>query len=158
MLKHTLLLVELNGGVLGAGDSIPANYDINTASIALPTPTKADYDFLGWYADQGFSGSAITEIAKGSTDEVNLYAKWQATVYNITYNAGYGTIAAGMPETYTVEDTIDLTQFTPTPLVDGYVFEGYYLDDTFTQRVTIITPGSISGDIIIYLNWTSTSA
>ena len=38
-------------------------------------PTKNGFNFLGWYKDGSFR-NAITSIAKGTTGNLNLYAKW----------------------------------------------------------------------------------
>lgn len=149
------IVVELNGGLFAAGESIPNSYDVNTQTITLSTPTKSGYNFLGWYTSIDFSGASITEIATGSTGNVSLYAKWDLATYNIAYNGGYGAVPVDMPQTYTIEDTIILTNYTPTPVLEGYVFEGYYLDSSFTLPITEITPNSMTGDITIYLNWTA---
>ena len=53
----------------------------------LPVPT-APFEFLGWYTCAECTGEAITHIAKGTTEEMELYAKWDETSYHfytITY-------------------------------------------------------------------------
>ena len=42
----------------------------------LPTPTKDGYTFGGWYTTEDFTGSAVTEIPKGSQGNKVFYAKW----------------------------------------------------------------------------------
>ena len=43
--------------------------------ITLPTPT-APFRFVGWFLDASGEGEAITKIAKGTVDEITLYAVW----------------------------------------------------------------------------------
>ena len=49
------------------------------SKIALPTPSKPGYKFLGWYLDSTFT-QKFTETVYG-TDTVNLIAKWQLGKY-----------------------------------------------------------------------------
>lgn len=63
---------NLNGGTLTGA---PKEYD-GSAKVTLPTPTKDGYDFSGWYENAQFTGSAVSEIAKGSTGNKNFFAKW----------------------------------------------------------------------------------
>ncbi len=65
----------------------PSSYTIETTlPITLREPTKSGFVFLGWYDNNQFTGSAITEIATGSTGDITLYAKW-APIYSITYDS-----------------------------------------------------------------------
>lgn len=73
-LEDYTISYELNGGTNFAG--APAKYNIETETIKLGTPTKTDFIFGGWYDNADCNGSPITEIAKGSTGNKTLYAKW----------------------------------------------------------------------------------
>lgn len=44
--------------------------------INLKYPIKCGYKFGGWYDNDKFTGSALTQIKKGSTGDLTLYAKW----------------------------------------------------------------------------------
>ena len=57
----------------------PRSYNIETSTITLFSPTKTGYTFGGWYTDSNFStDKKVTEITKGSTGNITLYAKWTA--------------------------------------------------------------------------------
>lgn len=72
------ITVNLNGGEFKSGESIPETYNVETATITLPTPEKGATEFLGWVdAD----GNPVTEIAKGSTGNVTLTATWKGPKY-----------------------------------------------------------------------------
>lgn len=65
---------EVYGGSL---TDQPITYT-NEDKVILPTPTKTDNKFLGWYDNEGFTGDPVAEIPKGSTGNKVFYAKWQA--------------------------------------------------------------------------------
>ena len=52
------------------------SYTIESGDITLDTPTREYYTFLGWYINEGLTGSAVTSIDHGSTGSVELWAKW----------------------------------------------------------------------------------
>ena len=56
------------------------SYTIESADVALKDATKDGYVFDGWYSQDGTTsgnwGDRITKIAKGSTGDIKLYAKW----------------------------------------------------------------------------------
>ena len=53
----------------------PTSYTIND-EVILPEPTS-NLVFLGWYLDEKCTGERVTKIAKGTTGNIVLYAKWQ---------------------------------------------------------------------------------
>lgn len=55
--------------------SNPATYTVAAATITLVSPTRKNYTFGGWYKDSKFK-TKVTKISKGSTGNLNLYAKW----------------------------------------------------------------------------------
>jgi uncharacterized repeat protein (TIGR02543 family) len=57
---------------------VPTQYNVNTATITLPTPTKmGHHTFLGWYTNASFSGSPVTQVTQGSTGDKVFYARWE---------------------------------------------------------------------------------
>ena len=81
---------NLNGGTNASAN--PAKYTIETATITLADPTRDGYVFGGWYTTSDFTGDAVTQIAKGSTGNVTLYAKWAVKTWTITFNNYDGTL------------------------------------------------------------------
>lgn len=85
--------VDLNGGTLKEGDSIPTTYNVESETISLPTPEKETMTFVGWKDNDG---KIINEIAKGSHGDINLTATWKGPAYvlvdknrNPDENGGY---------------------------------------------------------------------
>ena len=93
-IEYTISYV-LNGGTNGEN---PATYTVETAPITLNAPSRSrEYTFLGWY-DKEEGGNKVTEIAKGSTGNVTLYAIWKAEEYPVTVSAGEGGSFSELPE------------------------------------------------------------
>ena len=65
----------------------PTEYTVETATFSLPKPTRSGYTFKGWYGNNQFSGSQITQISKGSTGNKQFWAKWEGNSCTITVNA-----------------------------------------------------------------------
>ncbi len=66
-----------NGGTIDENTDYPKSFYINTSVSKLPTPTKPDYTFSGWYDNPSFNGNKITSINGSIAKDVNLYAKYQ---------------------------------------------------------------------------------
>ena len=116
--------------------------------VAEPTaPTALGYTFGGWYTD--VAGSAAFDFETEITENVELFAKWTPVSYTVTYNLDEGKNNASNPGTYTVEsETVVFSK----PSKTGYLFEGWYYDDKFTQAATQITQGS-TGNMTVYAKW-----
>ena len=64
-----------NGGTLDNGASSTRDVDANTAVGTLPTASKTNYRFFGWYTDDG---TFYTEVypEETVTADITYYAKW----------------------------------------------------------------------------------
>jgi uncharacterized repeat protein (TIGR02543 family) len=133
----------------GATNENPVTYTVESGDITLSAPTKNGYDFVGWYGNGEFNGDAITGIAKGTTGDTTLFAKWSDPVkYEITYELNGGELPEGVsnPAEYTVESDITL----PIPTREGYNFVGWY--DKKDNKIEKIVNGS-TGDIELTAKW-----
>ena len=126
----------------------PNSYTI-LDDITLLNPSKTGYNFLGWYDNEEFSGNQVTKITLGSTETVNLYAKWEIIEYNIIYELGGGINSTENPLTYQVTSNIILSE----PSKEDYTFMGWYDNESFTgEAITSIQAGT-TDDIILYAKW-----
>lgn len=147
---------ELDGGTNHASN--PANYTIETSTITLQAPNKDGHTFGGWYKESTFENE-VTLIAKGSTGNITLYAKWEEipTTCTITYDANGGTGTAPTDNTeYSNGATVMVVGNYGKLTKDGYAFIGwntatdgtgtpYKKGDTFT----------ITGNTTLYAQWCS---
>ena len=133
---------QLDGGV--NAETNPATYTV-LDKVTLAEPTKTGYAFLGWYLDN----ELVTEIAEGTTGDVEVEAKWEVANYNITYNLDGGVNNEANPATYTVLEKVELA----APTKEGYAFVGWYLNDVL---VTEIAKGT-AGDLELVAVWQADS-
>ena len=137
-----------NGGSLSGQKT---NYNVNTDSFTLPTPTKNGYTFTGWTGSNGTTAQKIVTIAKGSTGNKNYTANWTPTNYSISYNLNGGSIS-GQKTSYNIE-TANFTL--PQPTRNGYTFTGWTGTglSSATKSVTI-SKGS-TGNRSYTANWSA---
>lgn len=65
---------QLNGGKNSSKN--PKTYTITAKTIKLKNPTRKGYKFVGWYSNKKCT-KKVTQITKGSTGNMTLYAKWK---------------------------------------------------------------------------------
>ena len=127
-------------------------------AITFKDATKDGYIFEGWYDDHSNSdnvkywGNKVTEIAKGSTGNVTIYAKWKAietAKYKVTFNAqgGSSVQAAEVESGKTVTKPTDPTR-------EGYTFGGWFTDAACTDGKEFNFETPITADVTLYAKWT----
>ena len=77
---------NLKGGEL---PSYVQNTYIPGYQYTLPTPTRKNYYFDGWYKDSSYK-TKITVIGKTDSGNIKLYAKWKKA-YSIAFYSNYGS-------------------------------------------------------------------
>ena len=78
-----------------SGSAIVVNGILPGATIALPPePQREHYDFKGWYTKPQGGGAAFTQETK-ITDNLIVYAYFEAKKYTLTYDVNGGEALAG---------------------------------------------------------------
>jgi uncharacterized protein (TIGR02145 family)/uncharacterized repeat protein (TIGR02543 family) len=115
---------------------------------SLPTPTKDGYGFNGWYTEE--TGGTMVTTSTAFNADAAIYAQWFIS-YTITFNATDGevTLETGMTN---IDKRLVLL---PTPTKSGYLFTGWYTEETGGTKVTTSTV--FSADAIIYAQWFRTT-
>lgn len=146
--------LNTNNGTIAAGKEIKSYIERTQTTL----PTKADitrdgYTFEGWYTDSGFSGSPVTEISITDTGDKTFYAKWSAKTYIVKLETNGGKIADG-------KDVTDYTCGTGAALPgggditrEGYTFEGWYEDSSFSGSPVTEISSTDTGDKTFYAKW-----
>ena len=138
---------DANGGSFDGTETKEAQVEYGqTVTAPDPSPTRANYTFTKWTEDK--DGKISYNFEEAVSAETKLYAQWQATDFDITYNLDGGTNAKSNPSTYNVE-TADFTFVAPTK--DGYTFLGWF--DANNKQVTGITKGSRTGALELTAQW-----
>ena len=103
--------------------------DVNTTSAISAVPTKAGYEFTGWYADENCA--TLFDFAAYFADPdktgVTVYAGFEPVVVQIVYMAD-GSIY----QTQNV-DVNTTSEILSVPIKSGYEFTGWYSDPDCTE-------------------------
>ena len=117
----------------------------------LPTPTRAGYNFDGWYTDPGLT-TAFAE-RKMPSESITLYARWTAASYTVTLNANSGSFG-GDENTRTINVIYGSSYGTlPTPARSGKSFAGWYTATEGGTEVKADTIVQIPGNHTLYARW-----
>ena len=137
---------ETNGGGTLESVSVAAG-----GTIDQPSLTRAGYT-LAWYADAAFT--TRFDFTAPISESCTVYAQWTPVEYSIAYYDGADRIRDLLPVSYNIEtETFAL----PTPVKEGYTFDGWYLSATFSgEEMEEVEQGS-TGDITLYARWTAVS-
>ena len=134
-----------------------SSYNVLNAAISyIPKGEdleKVGYTFEGWYKDADYK-EKITSLV-GLFEDITLYAKWEAILYNITYELAGGNWKDSYSENqkYTVEDASDTILPDSTWISrDGFVFEGWYDNAAYTGTAIKNLAGR-TGNITLYARW-----
>ena len=140
---------SLDGGTNDSENS--ATYTIED-EITLKDASKTGSTFSGW-----FNGDIkVTKIAKGTTGDITLAAKWNLQIYDVTLNANGGTIASGKnvtSYTYGTAATLPSANDITKP---GYVFKGWFSDANYTGTAVTEIGTTDTGNKIFYAKWLET--
>lgn len=136
-----------NNSLDNVNDGETYKFTVESEPLTLLNPAKAFFDFIGWFTDENFT-TPITEISKGTHGDLNIYAKWSPTVYNINYVLNGGENADN-PYSYVRSDTDVILN---APVRAHYEFLGWF--DSANERIDRIASG-VFGDVTLYAKWSA---
>ena len=135
---------DVNGGKPIDNQTQNVTYDTEFTPVA---PARDGYTFVGWADEDGnVFNSTVWQYPQSTT----FTAQWQANTYNISYVLDGGTNNDQNPPVYTIETP---TFVLAAPTKTGYAFDGWYMEDTFDNKVEQIELGTYT-DIVFYAKWT----
>ncbi|MCR5590991.1 MAG: InlB B-repeat-containing protein [Lachnospiraceae bacterium] len=146
--------VEVTFDVNG-GNALPESKRTKTVNFEgaygeLPTPTKDDYEFVGWYMNlsdtEAITKSTIVSTASAHT----LHAKWIGRNVTVTYTYNDGTTSS---QTGTVR-YLGTYGTLPEPTRSGYDFAGWYMAESGGDKITSATTVQNASDHNLYAHWT----
>ena len=108
----------------GTCDTKSGEYSFGQGVGNLPTPTKTNYTFLGWYSRPECGGTKYTATTPMPRTNITLYAGWLQNGKSlvVNYNANGGKCdkeKSLVPFNGTITDL-------PTPKMEGYRFLGWF--------------------------------
>ncbi len=109
----------------------------------LPVLTEEGYRFDGWFLDEEFKVPAIPQMVLEK--DTTLYAKWTKLFYISFEINGHGD------KVEEIKDVLTLPEKLPVLEEEGYVFDGWYLDEEFS----IAAEGNavLEDDTTLYAKW-----
>ncbi len=97
-------------------------------------------------------GPGQATITASATDGSAAKGSCMVTVpYKIAYNLNGGSISSGNPDSY-YNQNLNLKN----PTRKNYIFQGWYADSGFMQKIDSITPANNS-DLTLYAKWSKVS-
>lgn len=114
-----------------------------TSLPELPILEEEGYTFDGWFIDKEFKTPAVSKTAL--EDDMILYAKW-TKVFNV-----YFVINGHGSDVEEIKGVLSIPKNLPVLEEEGYIFEGWYLDEKFTEAVK--EEDAILQDTTLYAKW-----
>ncbi len=115
----------------------------------LPTPTRSNATFLGWFYSR-LEGRQFTSEDQVSSCPDTLYAHWLVTAYTVSWMSDGASFAT---TTCTVGSTYVLPSSAPTKA--GYTFAGWFTSASGGTQVTASTAFSATSATTLYAHWTA---
>lgn len=136
---------ELNGGTNPSG-TLYLYSKTALSAYALPTPSKTNYSFGGWYTTSDFTSSAVTQVEVGTSSNQKYYAKWIINTKMVSFDANGGTSVES------IEVNLGSPVSKPSnPTRTGYYFGGWYSDSTLSASYSFSS--NVTSDITLYAKW-----
>lgn len=147
VLENHLICAKLEATFTADGTTLaPAQTIDRGGKFTEPAaPSKENHTFAGWYnGDKEFKFDADTTNAP---NVLELVAKWDINKYTVQFVSDHGSFADQTIEHGKPIETDKLT----IPEVEGFTFDGWYADDTYSTKFDFSTP--ITGDTKVYAKW-----
>jgi uncharacterized repeat protein (TIGR02543 family) len=131
---------------LGGSDVRTKLTEINSTITAPANPTRAGYEFGGWYKEKeckntwNFNGDIVTA-------NTILYAKWIMNQYTLVFDSQGGSYVESVTANY---DTTITQPANPTK--SGYLFSGWYKEASCVNIWNFST-NTLQRDTTLYAKW-----
>jgi uncharacterized repeat protein (TIGR02543 family) len=133
-------IYDANGGEVLGGSTSSVDFVVGDNALTLPTPTRANYTFIGWFTSET-SGVLVTGTYTPTATAI-LWSHWiQNSLYGMGANTKILTITtlSGVGNTYSADaagGTIAI-KYLADALAAGTVIDAYVLSDTSTATTLI---------------------
>ena len=131
------------------------NWSKDGAALTAPdsVPTNEGHSIEGWYYDNNGTETKWNFDTDTVKCTMTLKAKWELSTYSVTLQMNGGTIASGKEVTGYTYGTGAVLPTADDITREGYRFDGWYADSSFSgSPVTEIT-GTDTGDKVFYAKW-----
>ena len=116
----------------------------------LPSPTRTNYTFKGWYLDLEDSESRVISTTIVEEDfEGTLYALWVGKTIKVTFKPNKGKVSKVSKKVQHGSTYGTM----PKPTRKGYQFTGWYTKASGGTKVTATTKVTSTKDRSLYAHW-----
>jgi len=112
----------------------------------LPTPTKTDYRFIGWYNGLSLNDGQFTTLTP-VTKDMTVYARYESyPLHAVTFHSNGGNLA----ESWHVVHGFVINDL---PIIgrEDYEFAGWYLDEQLENRISL--PYTVLTQVDLWAKW-----
>nr|MDE5593793.1 InlB B-repeat-containing protein [Clostridiales bacterium] len=121
----------------------------NGDAYALPTLTRDEYSFDGWFTEATGGNEVTSETVVNLSEDQTLYAHWTKVVFTVSFYVGDGVEGIANPQSVKVTNGGNYGYF-PTLTRDGYVFDGWYNGD---EKVETGDTVNLTADVTLTAKW-----
>ena len=159
--QYTIVYKDKGGDTFSGthGSGYPTSHTYGTTTT-LVNPTRTGYTFAGWYTVPDCDNTPITELTNPTLTfgKINLYAKWTANTYTVTFEPKNGTVSQ-TSKTVTFGETYGTLPTVTPNNTDEYEFDGWYTkdgtsNDNWGTKVESTTTVATAGDHTLYARLT----
>ena len=148
-----VITFDPNNGDQPSTQKVNWSKDGATLTAPDPVPTKEGHGIEGWYYDNNGTETKWNFDTDTVKCTMTLKAKWELSTYSVTLQTDGGTIASGKEVTGYTYGTGAVLPTANDITREGYRFDGWYADSSFSgSPVTEIT-GTDTGDKVFYAKW-----
>ncbi|MCL1832493.1 MAG: InlB B-repeat-containing protein, partial [Oscillospiraceae bacterium] len=132
------------------GTVSPANATVgaNGRLSSLPTPTRDNFAFNGWFTEA--TGGEPVTLENVYSENTTIHAQW-SQIRTVTFNAQGGTVTPATAQTG-VFGRLTLTEL-PTPTRDNFIFNGWFTSATGNTKVDLNRV--YTSNATIHAQWTA---
>ena len=150
VLENHLICAKLEATFTADGESISTQTIDRGEKFTKPAePPKENHTFAGWYNGDEKEKFDFDADTTNAPNVLNLVAKWDINQYTVQFVSDHGSFKDQTIEHGKPIDTDKLT----IPQVEGYTFDDWYTDATYTTKFDFTKP--ITGDTKVYAKWTA---
>ena len=123
---------------------------------AIPVPTRAGYDFVGWFEDENATGDILV-TPYALKRNMNLYAKWSdQRKFTVSYYLFHDDVSLGLVSSVNRIEYGTKVSFISAEQKQGFTFEGYEVwnsDEVYDSETSTFIPANQQDAF----NWVVTS-
>ena len=146
---EALVTFEAEGGT-ATQNSLIVNCGSSIGSANLPTATKQNKTFVGWFTDP--TGGTQIDGTETITEDVTYYAHWTGINVTVTFDPNLGTIPAE-DATRTIEVGDEVGSLPTTATRTDYGFAGWYTAASGGTKIN--AKQVVTQDTTYYAHWIS---